>query len=328
MVSATKDKLKQILSDNVPINKFVCDIDSFTNISSELGFQGSSRLDLESLMRNYIGALIENIDNRFAESSPVLTALSVFDPLSMPSKDNETFSSYGQAHIKVLADHFYQNEEVAVKESKTQKLVNEFTQLKYYYVDYMKANMPTDVEECKGTVTPTQWLLTELVRCDSLTPFFPEITKIAEAALCVPVSNAWPERGASTLKNVKTRLRSRLSSEMLESILHVSINGPPVASAEAEQIISLAVEQWEQAKSRRYRTKVQVHAPCVTVDSESVSALASDGAIYADASVQVDIVETEEEQVSIQNEILKVSAALGLPEEYCSSDPDSDFEFD
>ena len=55
---------------------------------------------------------------------------------------------------------------------------------------------------------------------------------------------------------------------------------------------------------------------------------ASDGAIYADASVQVDIVETEEEQVSIQNEVSQVSTALGLPEEDCSSEPDSDFEFD
>lgn len=41
---------------------------------------------------------------------------------------------------------------------------------------------------------------------------------IVEIALTMPISNAWPERGASRVKLVKTRLRSRLTNEMLEAL--------------------------------------------------------------------------------------------------------------
>jgi len=55
----------------------------------------------------------------------------------------------------------------------------------------------------------------------------------------MPVSNAWPERGASALKRLKTRLRNSQKKEMLESLLHISINGPPVKESEA--VINKAV---------------------------------------------------------------------------------------
>jgi predicted patatin/cPLA2 family phospholipase len=37
----------------------------------------------------------------------------------------------------------------------------------------------------------------------------PILTNIAEIVLTVPVSNAWPERGASKVKIIKTNLRNR-----------------------------------------------------------------------------------------------------------------------
>ena len=36
---------------------------------------------------------------------------------------------------------------------------------------------------------------------------FPAFANIAEVCLSMPVSNAWPERGCSALKRIKTRLR-------------------------------------------------------------------------------------------------------------------------
>jgi hypothetical protein len=37
----------------------------------------------------------------------------------------------------------------------------------------------------------------------------PILTNIVEIILTVPVSNAWPERGASKVKIIKTNLRNR-----------------------------------------------------------------------------------------------------------------------
>ena len=65
----------------------------------------------------------------------------------------------------------------------------------------------------------------------------------------MPVSNAGPERGASALKRLKTRPRNPLKKEMLESLLHISINGPPVKESEA--VINKAVALWKEKKHRR-----------------------------------------------------------------------------
>ena len=65
----------------------------------------------------------------------------------------------------------------------------------------------------------------------------------------MPVSNAWLERGTSALKHLKTRLRNTLKKEVLESLLHISINGPPLKESEA--VINKAVALWKEKKHRR-----------------------------------------------------------------------------
>ena len=83
---------------------------------------------------------------------------------------------------------------------------------------------------------------------------FPILSSFAEAILSLPITNAWPERDASAIKRIKTRLRSRLSNKMLESLLHISINGPDVCTDECEQLIREAVELWISQKNRKKRT--------------------------------------------------------------------------
>ena len=70
--------------------------------------------------------------------------------------------------------------------------------------------------------------------------------------MSIPVSNAWPERGASAVKRIKTRLRSSLKNDMLQALLQISINGPQVNDQEATgSIIEQAVDLWEISKQRR-----------------------------------------------------------------------------
>ena len=56
----------------------------------------------------------------------------------------------------------------------------------------------------------------------------PCLLEQAEVCLSLPVSNVWPECGASAIKRLKTRLRSTLKNNMLNPLLQVSINGPDV----------------------------------------------------------------------------------------------------
>ena len=69
--------------------------------------------------------------------------------------------------------------------------------------------------------------------------------------MSIPVSNAWPERGGSAIKHIKTRLRNRLTDRMLNSLLHSLINAPPPTSDEASAIIQEASTRFIAVKERR-----------------------------------------------------------------------------
>ena len=76
----------------------------------------------------------------------------------------------------------------------------------------------------------------------------------------MPITNAWPERGASAIKRIKMRPRSHLLNKMLESLLHIAINGPEVCTEECEQLIRESAKMWLNEKKRNKRTPGDVLA--------------------------------------------------------------------
>ena len=89
------------------------------------------------------------------------------------------------------------------------------------------------------------------------------------------MSNAWPERGASAIKRLKTRLRSTLKNDMLNALLQVSINGPQVE--DCRPLIATAVKEWlakprrkiAKVPSRDVQQPVQLQDAGVQVDTQS-----------------------------------------------------------
>lgn len=112
--------------------------------------------------------------------------------------------------------------------------------MKYYIRDVLKPNLPETVKLAEDKITPTEWLLLQLRRRTVLKELYPELLYIVEVIVSLPVSNAWPERGASTLKALRTRLMNRLSTSMLESLLHISINAPDLTSVQGQKLVKLA----------------------------------------------------------------------------------------
>ena len=103
----------------------------------------------------------------------------------------------------------------------------------------------------------------------------PCLLELAEVCLSLPVSNAWPERGASAIKRLKTGLRSTLKNDMLNSLLQVSINGPEVKDCQA--LITKEVKEWlakphrkiAKVPSRDVQQAVQLQDASVQVDTQS-----------------------------------------------------------
>ncbi|PFX25821.1 Zinc finger protein 862 [Stylophora pistillata] len=218
----TKQNLNRIVEDDIPMDKLQADVDSFTNLGCDITFPPTSYQQMQSLTQKNIAALSNNLDQRFLSSSDVISALSIFDPVNVPAYEADGFQEYGHSSVNILAKHFFQIE-TEVQKLKSEKLLAEWSHMKYHVNDNIKKMIPIEV-------------------------------KSGSIVVSLPVSNAWPERGASAVKNVKTRLRSRLQNDMLQGILAVGINGPGVQSC--LPVVKKAARVWLEAKERRKLSKV------------------------------------------------------------------------
>lgn len=171
------------------------------------------------------------------ESNGVLLAFGIFDTVVVPGTDDAGFKAYGKDKVKVLASHFFSADEGA-----NDRLQSQWNQTKYHINENIKAAIPEEVRNGKSG-SSTAWFLFQLMNNKvNYQPFFGMLLHIAEVALTLPVSNAWPERGASAMKLVKTRCRNSLQNDMLESLLMVLINGPSMK--DCGQVVKLAVKMW------------------------------------------------------------------------------------
>ena len=80
---------------------------------------------------------------------------------------------------------------------------------------------------------------------------FPLMISVVKILLVIPVSNTLPEKGASKVKLIKNRPRSLLKGDMLNSLMHISLNGPSVTSEEGQLVIRDSVVSWLAAKNRK-----------------------------------------------------------------------------
>lgn len=127
--------------------------------------------------------------------------------------------SYGQRQIEVLCSHYFRE-----NSERSERRTAEWEGMKYHLGDVMKPSMPDSIKAGKE-LSPTEWCLLQLLKNTAVRQLYPNVTYIAEVIASLPISNAWPERGASTLKALKTRL------------LHICINAPTPSSTEGQQLV-------------------------------------------------------------------------------------------
>ena len=103
-------------------------------------------------------------------------------------------------------------------------------------------------------------------QCVSREVEFPSVVHFAKIAAIVPVTNAWPERGASAVERIKTRTRSSMKTDLLNGLFHISINGPPVNSKEADNLIMRVVDKY--VNQRHYKAPT-IYTAVTTISSSS-----------------------------------------------------------
>ena len=211
-----------------------------------------------SLMNRYIVALQDSINNRFEPTLPQVSTFSIFDIADLPNESDPGFEDYGQAEIKISSNHFYGTNEEEEKKMKSAKLLAQWENFKFEMVAWKKQVPQTLLQpndrspEDTNILTTTDWTLQRfLARRKTYQDTYSELLMVAEAAWTMPLSNCWPERGGSAIKRIKTRMRSRLTDDMLNALMHVGINGPLFGTEECTDIVQRAAEIWLSAKNRR-----------------------------------------------------------------------------
>ncbi|XP_068720533.1 zinc finger protein 862-like [Montipora capricornis] len=253
-INHTQASLEAVKSSQSPLKK-QDDIKPEGRLGGlELTITDNDKKILGNLLSAYVSGLAKNITSRFNDCLSVLSSFSILSPVALPNPTSPEFKDYGNKEIKILADHFFQEKETEDKEVTKAQLEAEWAKFRFD-LDAWKSLVPPSKARGsseKSAPTPLEWALQRVVKMKSeYGYFYPLIVELAEVALSAPITNAWPERGASAVKRIKTRLRNRLKNDMLNSLLHVSINGPAVSTAEAKEVIKAAVANWLQKKNRR-----------------------------------------------------------------------------
>ena len=111
-------------------------------------------------------------------------------------------------------------------------------------------DMPSKIKEAKaGHMISTGCFINKLLTNRNAFRSYSKVLKLAEIVAIIPVSNAWPERGASSMKHIKCRLRSCLKSDLLNALMQVAVNGPPFLKR--LPVMEAAVKNWLGRKNRR-----------------------------------------------------------------------------
>ena len=95
--------------------------------------------------------------------------------------------------------------------------------------------------------------MTNLLCTDSsLQDMYPQLSKLASIAALVPVSTADCERTFSTMNRVKTKLRNRMKTSTLDSLIRISMEGARISQFNFER----SADIWATLRNRRLRVGV------------------------------------------------------------------------
>ncbi len=197
----------------------------------------------------YVDKLTENIQNRFSDKGvSVIMAMSVFNPASLPQADDPAFRTYGQEEITLLASFYGKEAHVEFQSESFQfppvidqdGLLSEWPVFRRALLHERQIFMSSE----KLTKSPTfQQVFQGIQKADAYGGIFPEMFKLINIMLTLPVGTATVERSFSQMKMIKTRLRNRLNDTNLKRLMRIAIEGPELKFVDFDQILDVFTEK-------------------------------------------------------------------------------------
>ena len=141
----------------------------------------------------------------------VVTAMSIFNPVLIPTAEDPQLSSYGNEEVNILAN-FYGNE-ASVEQNGTHFTSPPLLKAEDLQAEWKLFRRAMSIEKdnlihSKNLDTPPslQDLLQEMNSSSTYSGIFPQMMKLLNILLTLPVGTATVERSFSQMKLIKTRL--------------------------------------------------------------------------------------------------------------------------
>ena len=154
--------------------------------------------------------LLTIIINARLASTNFISSMSVFDPCNLSTTEYELLN-YGTDKINMLTS-FYGSPQKVILNGQEETASEWKLFRRIIYKQYLEKSL--------------QDVLLTLTRKDDIRAGFPNLSKLAEILEVLPVTTATVEQSFSSMKLIKTRLRSRMGEETLEHAMQICIEGP------------------------------------------------------------------------------------------------------
>ena len=196
---------------------------------------------LQKVYRPYLQSVIDHINGRM-ESTDFLSSMYVFDPRHCPNSE-ERLNNYGEEKIRILID-FYGIAQRAYfdgDEAFSQPDIDpEYTEAEWKLFRQLIFR--------KYRYSSLQTVLSCLTGNDDISTAFPNLAKVATILEVLPVTTATAERSFSSMKLIKTRLRSRMGEKTLDHAMRICIEGPDRLSNDTLESV---VDNYKEVKQRK-----------------------------------------------------------------------------
>ena len=163
---------------------------------------------------------------------------------TLPSSEDPQLSSYGIEELKVLAN-FYGNE-ASVEHNGTHFTSPPLLNSDDLQTEWKLFRRAMTIERDSlmhsknlDTAPSLQELLQQMHSSNTYSGIFPEMMKLLNILLTLPVGTATVERSFSQMKMIKTRLRNRLSDANLQHLMRVAIEGPELKEVDFNEILEI-----------------------------------------------------------------------------------------
>ena len=175
-----------------------------------------------NVRQKYCQALEQHLQRRFPDLL-IISSFQIFDPALLPTS-NDDMQKYGENYITELSRHY------GIDECSAQQVWANFR--------LVMKNSGSD-----GSMEATD-VMRMLALSETYQTLYPILSKFAQIALALPVSNADSKRGFSSMNRVKTQL---LTVSSLDTLLRISIDGLDISQFD----FSSAVTKWLSLRTRR-----------------------------------------------------------------------------